>query len=31
MLTCSANRGDSLDKAIDNENSQTNDFIILVS
>jgi len=28
---CSANRGDSLDRSIDSENSQTNDFFILVS
>ena len=28
---CSANRGDSLDREIDNENRQTNDFIFLVS
>ncbi|XP_047264589.1 hydroxyproline O-galactosyltransferase HPGT1-like isoform X3 [Capsicum annuum] len=26
---CSANRGDSLDRSIDSENSQTNDFFIL--
>ncbi|KAG6782852.1 hypothetical protein POTOM_012277 [Populus tomentosa] len=26
---CSANRGDSLDREIDNENRQTNDFIVL--
>ena len=30
MLICSANQGDSLDRAIINENRQTNDFIILV-
>ncbi|RVW37214.1 Hydroxyproline O-galactosyltransferase HPGT1, partial [Vitis vinifera] len=29
MLICSANQGDSLDRAIINENRQTNDFIIL--
>lgn len=29
-LFCSANRGDSLDKSIDSENRQHNDFIILV-
>ena len=30
MLICSANQGDGLDRAIINENKQTNDFIILV-
>lgn len=29
-LPSSANRGDSLDKEIETESSQTNDFIILV-
>lgn len=30
MFLSSANRGDSLDKGIDNEDKQTNDFLILV-
>lgn len=29
-MLCSANKGDSLDRSIDAENSQTDDFIILV-
>nr|XP_027110151.1 hydroxyproline O-galactosyltransferase HPGT1-like isoform X2 [Coffea arabica] len=28
-LSCSSNRGDSLDRSIDNENKETNDFLIL--
>lgn len=30
LLSCSPNRGDSLDRAIDDENGQYNDFIIHV-
>lgn len=30
MIHCSANRGDRFDGAIDSENRQNNDFIILV-
>lgn len=30
IFYCSANRGDRFDKAIDNENKQNSDFIILV-
>lgn len=30
FVLCSANKGDSMDKSIDAENSQTDDFIILV-
>lgn len=29
-LNCSPNRGDSLDRAIDDENKHTNDFFVLV-
>lgn len=31
LQSCSANRGDSLDRNIDQENLQTKDFLILVS
>jgi hypothetical protein len=30
VFSCSANPGDNLDRGIDNENRQSNDFIILV-
>ena len=30
LFYCSANRGDQFDRAIDSENRNTNDFIILV-
>lgn len=30
FVLCSVNKGDSMDKSIDAENSQTDDFIILV-
>lgn len=30
IFSCSANRGDSLDRSIDSENRQNDDFVILV-